>query len=245
MSSNPLINTKIIENSKEELLDDKKMTIQGTIVKLQISLLSVIISAYFTWNLCVGGYSDKIALLYGTSIIGGLILAITTALKPHLSNITTLPFSICEGILVGAISYSFNSLYDGIVPNALAVTILTMFAMLFLYKSNIIKATPTFKKVVIISTISIAIFYFIAYIGTLIGYNFTLFNGGAVGIIANIAICAIAALNFVLDFDFIEQATNADAPKIYEWYGAFTLLTTLVWLYIEVLKLLAQLSRRD
>ena len=108
-----------------------------------------------------------------------------------------------------------------------------------------IKATDKFKKVIIISTISIAVFYLIALLGTFLGFRFTLFDGGIIGIGVSFAICAVAALNFIIDFDFIEKAKENELPSDFEWYGAFTLLVTLIWLYIEVLRLLSLLSNRD
>ena len=117
--------------------------------------------------------------------------------------------------------------------------------MLFLYKAKIIQATPTFRKVIFISTIAIAIFYLAGFIGALMGHPMTIFNGSMIGIGVSLLICVIAAFNFVIDFDFIEKGEQNNLPDYFEWYGGFALLVTLVWLYLEVLRLLAQLNQRD
>ena len=117
--------------------------------------------------------------------------------------------------------------------------------MLFLYKAKILRATETFKKVIFISTAAVAIFYLAGFIGALMGHPMTIFNGGAMGIGVSLLICAIAAFNFIIDFEFFELGEKSMLPEYYEWYCGFALLVTLVWLYLEVLRLLAQLNRRD
>lgn len=236
-----MLRTNIAENV---MLDSKPMTITGAVNKTLILVAIVVACAFFTWNICAQGFFDKAILLMKASAIAGLILAIITCFKPKVSKITAPAYAVCEGLLVGTISYLYNSLFDGIVVNALAITILTLVVMLVLYQQKIISATPMFKKVIFISTAAVAIFYLVGFIGALFGHPMTIFNGGLVGIGVSLVICAIAAFNFIIDFDFIEQGELNNIPDYYEWYGAFGLLVTLVWLYLEILRLLAQLSRR-
>ncbi len=242
MTSNPMLNPKVCENV---ILDSKPMTIQGAINKTLILLSIVVICAYFTWDFCAKGFVDKANLLVITGTVAGLILAIVTAIRPNVSKITAPVYAICEGLVVGAVSYAYNSLFNGIVINAIGLTLLALLTMLFLYKTGTLRATPVFRQVVFIATIAIAIFYLAGFIGALLDHPMTIFNGGMVGIVVSVVICVIAALNFVLDFDFIEQGANRNLPDFFEWYGGFSLLVTVIWLYFEILRLLAQLNSRD
>lgn len=241
MTSNPMIHQGVVENV---ILDSKPMTASGAINKTFILLGVVILSGWYTWSLCAGGFHDKVMLLAWIGIIAGLILAIITRFKPNTSHITAPAYAICEGLAIGAISYMYDKMYDGIVLSAVGITLLAMFSMLFLYKARVIQATPTFKKVIITSTLGVAVFYLIMLVASLFGYHATIFNGSLMGIGLSFLICAIAAFNFILDFDFIEQGEKNNLPDYFEWYGGFALLVTIIWLYLEVLKLLAQLSRR-
>ena len=238
MTSNPMLRANVAENV---MLDSKPMTIQGAVNKTLILVAIVIGCAFGTWNICAQGFMDKGFLLMK---VAGLILAIITCFKPKVSKITAPAYAVCEGLLVGTISYLYNQAFDGIVVNALAITILALVVMLFMYQQRIITATPLFKKVIFISTAAIAIFYLVGFIGALLGHPMTIFNGGLIGIGVSLVICAVAAFNFIIDFDFIEQGERNNIPDYFEWYGAFGLLVTLVWLYLELLRLLAQLSRR-
>ena len=241
MSSNPMTKINVAENV---VLDGKPMTIAGTINKTAILLGVVVLVAYYAWTLCANGFSDKATLfLTGGSIIG-LILAIVTSFNPKSAPITAPVYAACEG-LVGVISYMYGSAFSGIVQNAIGITIIALLSMLFLYRTKMIQATETFRKVIFTSTVAIAIFYLAGFIGALLGHPMTIFNGGIIGIIISFAICAIAAFNFILDFNFIEQGEQKMLPSYFEWYGGFTLLVTLVWLYLEVLRLLAQFNNKN
>ena len=243
MSSNPLLNLKTLENV--ETLDSKEMTINGTVNKLFVLTGIVVLTAMYSWSLMASGYADKANMLMIGSSIAGLILALITVFKPNTSHITAPAYAICEGLLVGAVSRAYASFMDGIVVNAIGITILVLLSMLFLYKTRIIVMTERLRSVIMISTFAVFIFYLAGFIGALFGHPMTIFNGGALGIGVSLLICVIAAFNFIVDFDFIEKASEAKAPKYYEWYGAFGILVTLVWLYFEVLRLLAQLANRD
>ena len=242
MSSNPMLKQNIAENV---ILEGKPMSISGAINKTAILLGIVVLVAYYAWTLCAGGFSDKANMfLIGGSVIG-LILAIITSFNPKASPVTAPAYAVCEGFVVGVVSYAYGAMFEGIVFNALGITILALFAMLFMYKTKVLQATPTFRRTIIVATFAVMIFYLAGFIGALLGHPMTVFNGGATGIVISVVICAIAAFNFILDFDFIEQGERNNLPDYFEWYGGFALLVTLVWLYLEILRLLAQLSKRD
>ena len=242
MTSNPMFRTEIREDALEL---DKPMTAQGAIAKTFLFLVIAMISGAYTWALCLKGYADKVGLLVTVSAVVGLILAFVTTFKPRTANITGSVYALCEGVVLGGVSFMYESVYNGIVLQAIGITIIALLSMLFLYSTKIIKATETFRKVVITSTMAIMIYYLITFVMSLLGHPATIFNGGLVGIGISLIFCVIACLNFILDFDFIENGANSGAPSYYEWYGAFGLMVTIVWLYLEVLRLLAQLNRRN
>ncbi len=242
MSSNPMLNNNVVENV---ILDSKPMTIQGAINKTFILLAIVVATGAYSWNLLARGFSDKAYLLMIASAIIGLILAIVTAFKPKISPYSAPLYALCEGLLTGVVSYTYNAAFEGIVVNAIGITLLSLFSMLFLYKTGIIKATEKFRTVIFTSTCAIAIFYLAGFIGALIGHPMTVFNGSTMGIVISIVICAIASLNFILDFDFFERGQNNVLPDYFEWYCGFSLLVTVIWLYIEILRLLAQMQKRN
>lgn len=242
MTSNPMLNPRVAENV---ILDSKPMTIQGAINKTLILVGIVVLSGLYTWNLMANGFLDKATLFMMSSAIIGFVLAIVTAFNPKIAKITAPVYALCEGLLAGTVSYLYNSAFEGIVVNAISLTLLALISMLFLYKTGVIKATAKFKQVIFISTIAIAIFYFVGIIGALFGHPMTVFDGSIMGIVISVVICAIAALNFILDFDFIEQGERNNLPSYFEWYAGFGLLVTVIWLYFEILRLLAQLQRRN
>lgn len=242
MTSNPMLNSRVVENV---VLDSKPMTSQGAINKTLILVGIVILSGMYTWNLMANGFVDKANLFMISSSIIGFILAIVTSFNPRISKITAPVFAICEGLLAGASSYLYNAAFEGIVVNAIGLTLLALISMLLLYKTGAIKATPVFRQVIYTSTFAILIFYLVGFVGALLGHPMTVFNGSMMGIVISLVICVIAALNFILDFDFIEQGERNNLPDYFEWYGGFSLLVTIIWLYFEILRLLAQLQRRD
>ncbi len=242
MSSNPLIKQEVYENV---IQSDRPMSVSGTINKTLILTLVMSVCAYLTWQLCAYGYSDKALLLTGVGAISAFICALIAAFRPQNSPILAPFYALCEGLALGAISFAYASLYDGIVINALCITIITLFSMLLLYKSRVIAATERFKRVVFTATLAIGIFYLIDFVCWLKGTPLNIFNGSITGIVLNFVICIFAALNFIRDFDFIERGSNSFAPSYFEWYGGMMLLVTVVWLYLEILRLLAQLSKRD
>ena len=195
MTSNPMIRNP---QAQDVILDSAPMTISGAINKTLILTGIVIFCAYLSWEICAKGYMDRAYMLMIASAIGGFILAMIAFFKPKTSPITAPAYALCEGFLVGAVSYGYNAVYEGIVVNAIAITLLALLTMLFLYKTKVIQATDTFRKVIVTSTAAIAIFYIVGFIASLIGHPMTIFNGGMYGIIISSVICVVAALNFIL-----------------------------------------------
>jgi len=237
-SSNPALSQNALTRVYNAA-DSGQMTINGTVNKMIISLLLVMASAYFSWNFVLKGGTP--ALMYGGAI-GGFILALITIFKSEWSYITTPIYALLEGLFLGGISAYFNAMIPGIVFQAVGLTFGVSFAMLFAYRSGLIKATSKFKRGVVAATGGIAIFYLVSIIGSFFGGGINLGSMGLLGIGIQLVIVVVAALNLILDFDLVEQAAAQGAPKVMEWYGAFSIMVTLVWLYLEILKLLAILS---
>ena len=224
--------------------DGDSMTLNGTVHKTGILLLLCVITATFAWNqiqFTADGAVGAGPYVWGGAI-GGLVLALVTTFKKTWAPITAPLYAIVEGFFLGAISALYNHVYDGIVMQAVLLTFGTMFALLFTYRSGLIRATENFKLGVVAATGGI----FVVYLATIVLGLFDIripmiHESGIVGIGFSLFVVVIAALNLVLDFDFIETGVDAGAPKYMEWYGAFGLMVTLVWLYIEFLRLLAKL----
>ena len=222
---------------------ESKMTLSGTVNKTGISLILLIMSAGYTWNLAQG--NSAITGLVIPAMIIGLGLAIATIFKPTLGHITVPAYAIAQGICLGVISMIFNNMYPGIVVQAVFLTFGTLGALLLAYKSGLIEATENFKLGVAAATGGIAILYLINFIMSFFGSGVGVISSNdTMGILFSGFVVVIAALNLVLDFDFIEEGAEKGAPKYMEWYGAFGLLVTLIWLYLEILRLLAKLQSR-
>lgn len=241
MTSNPMTQGEVYNGA---VLDGEPMTVSGAVNKTILLLAVTAVVGAYTWVQAFSGYMDKVSMLVWGGIIAGLILAIIMRFKPQNAKVLSIAYAACEGLAIGGISAMYEAQLSGIVANAALVTFITLFAMLFLYKANIIRATDRFKSVIVTATTGIMIFYLANIIISFFNPNFiAIWNTGMLGIGISLAICVIAALNFILDFDFIEQGAQKMAPKYFEWFGAFALLVTIIWLYLEVLRLLAQLSR--
>lgn len=184
------------------------------------------------------------AIAYG-GLVGGLVFALATIFKPQWARVTAPLYALSEGLFVGAISKAYEGQYDGIVLNAIASTVGVLAVMLLLHVTGVIKVTDKFRMVVVCATGAIALVYLMSMVAHLFGATFPfIHDSGPIGIGISLVIVVVAALNLSLDFDFIDRATAARAPKSTEWYAAFGLLLTLVWLYLELLRLLAKLQRR-
>ena len=178
--------------------------------------------------------------------IGGLIFALITIFRKTLAPFTAPVYAVLQGLLLGGISAMLNSQFPGIVIQAVTLTFGTLFALLFAYRSGLIKVTENFRLGVVAATGGIFIAYLLSFILGLFGVNIGfMHSNGPVGIIVSLVIIVVAALNLVLDFDFIEHGAASGAPKYMEWYAAFGLMVTLIWLYLEFLRLLSKLSSRN
>ncbi len=244
MTSNPMMTERVYEGV---ISTDKPMTISGTINKTMGLLAIVVLVSAYTWNLAVTGFADKLKLIMYTGLIGTLIMAAVARRMPQHSKPLSIAFAVLEGLTLGGFSAIYNAIYPGIVVQAITGTFVSMFVMLVLFKARIIRATERFRSTVFTATLSIALFYVIALVLSLFhigGPAQLLSSDSPVGIGISVFIIIIASLNFINSFDYIETGAERMAPKYLEWYGAFSLLATLIWLYVEIISLLAKLNRR-
>ena len=226
------------------LVGHDSMTIAGTVNKTAMSLAVLLVAAMFVWGKGAQGQLPMFWVWGG--VIGGFVVAMATTFKPVWAPYTTPLYAALEGVALGGISYVFEQMYPGIVAQAVFLTFGTLGALLFAYRSGIIRATENFKLGVFAATGGIGLVYLLSFVLGFFGISVPLIHSsGTVGILFSVFAVVIAALNLVLDFDFIEQGAERGAPKYMEWYGAFGLMVTLVWLYLEILRLLAKLQSRD
>lgn len=245
-SSNPAMTGKIFEKAGTASVGSDAMTINGTINKTGLMLLLVIAAAAYTWNMVLGNDPGRVGTLAMIGAIGGFIMALITIFRPQSSAFTAPVYAILEGLFLGAISAIINAQYPGVAFQAVLLTIGTLFSMLFLYRSGRIRATPRFRRGVMMATGAVFFAYLISWVMSLLGMPVGFMNSaGPLGILINLVIIVIAALNLIMDFDFIEKGSQMGAPKYMEWYGAFGLMVTLIWLYIEFLRLLSRFSSRN
>ena len=222
------------------------MTLNGTVNKTGLLLLLCVMTAAFAWSQVStpAGIVGAGPYMWG-GLIGGLVLALVTIFKKEWAPVSAPLYAIVEGLFLGAISAMYNHLYEGIVMQAVLLTFGTLFAMLFCYRSGLIKATENFNMGVAAATGGIFLVYLASMVLGMFGIQIPMIHeSGLVGIGFSLVVVVVAALNLVLDFDFIETGVEKGAPKYMEWYGAFGLIVTLVWLYIEFLRLLSKLQSR-
>jgi uncharacterized YccA/Bax inhibitor family protein len=224
-----------------------RMTLSGTVNKTGLLLICAIATAAWTWReyLQSRNPADVMPLML-VGMFGGLIFCMVTIFKKEWSPITAPIYALLEGLVLGGLSAVFDQRYPGIAIQAVGLTFGTLFVLLLAYSSGLIKVTQKFRLGVIAATGGIFLFYMLQMLLGFFGIQFTSVNGsGIVGIGFSLVVVAVAALNLVLDFDFIEQGVQVGAPKYMEWYGAFGILVTLVWLYLEILILLSKLRSRN
>ena len=249
-TANPALNSKVFDRS-EGMVDSTVMTVQGAVLKTGFLTLLLGAAAVFTWNKTYQAQSmaEIQPWLWG-GMIGGLVLALITIFVPRISAITSPFYAIAEGLFLGAISAYFEMMYKGIAFQAVGLTFCTLFGMLLLYSTGVIRATPAFQRGLMAATMGIMLVYLMTFVLGFFGVNIPYIHSASVGgsswigIGFNLFVVAIAALNLVLDFNLIEEGARRRAPKYMEWYSAFGLLVTLVWLYIEILRLLSRLRSR-
>ena len=221
------------------------MTLNGAIGKTAILLALLVGAGAMTWNMVITGTAAATLIMMG-GFIGGFILALITIFKKEASPITAPLYAIAEGCALGGVSAIYNVQYHGIVFQAVGLTVAILAAMLIIYATRLIQPTAKFTLGVAAATGGIAIFYLVAMVLGFFNIHVPLvFGSGPVGIGFSVVVVVLAALNLVIDFGVIESGVQARAPKYMEWYGGFGLMVTLVWLYLEALRLLAKLRGRD
>jgi uncharacterized YccA/Bax inhibitor family protein len=244
-SGNPTLNEKVFQNAG--VASGEVMTERGTLNKFFFMSLMLMVSASFTWSAFYHGKEITPWIIGGA--IAGFIVAIVITFKREWSSYLSPAYALLEGLFIGGISATVNNAfaktYPGIVTQAVLLTFGVVIAMFFLYRFKIIKATQKFKAVVISATMGIAIFYFLAIALSWFGINIPfLHEGSPLGIVFSLVVVCVAALNLILDFDMVEQGVTMGAPKYMEWYCAFGLMVTIVWLYLEILRLLMKIASR-
>jgi uncharacterized YccA/Bax inhibitor family protein len=251
-TSNPALNGNTFENLPGAryggVIDEStRMTLTGTVNKTGVLLLCALATACWTWHtfLLTRDPAD-VAPLMLAGLIGGFIVAMVTVFKKEWSPVTAPIYALLEGLALGGISAFIDLRYPGIAMQAVGLTFGTLFALLLAYRSGLIPVTQKFRMGIIAATGGIAVFYLLQMLLGFFGFQFTTINGsGPIGIGFSLIVVAVAALNLVLDFDFIERGVQYGAPKYMEWYGAFGIIVTLVWLYLEILRLLSKLRSRN
>lgn len=226
---------------------DQAMTLNGTVNKTGFLLLLSVLTAAFAWNQIEFNAQGAVGAgpyVWG-GLIGGLVIALVTVFKKQWAPVTAPLYALVEGFFLGAISAMYNHLYDGIVMQAVLLTFGTLFALLFVYRTGLIKVTDNFRMGVAAATGGIMLVYLLSIGLSFFGIQIPLIHeSGLIGIGFSLFVVVIASMNLVLDFDFVETGVEQGAPKYMEWYGAFGLMVTLVWLYIEFLRLLSKLQSR-
>lgn len=256
-SSNPALNANVFNQARSYGVGET-MTIQGTVNKAIALLVLLLIPASWVWGKAfeaapmlgeyqtgatsgiasVGGY-----VMFG--LIGGIVAALVTIFKKEWAPVSAPIYAVCEGLLLGGISAMYEAQFSGIVFQAVALTSGTLFCLLMAYKSGMIKVTENFKLGIVAATGAICLIYVVNFIMGFFGASIpVIHSNGTFGIIFSLVVVTVAALNLVMDFDFIEHGAQAGVPKYMEWYAAFGLMVTLVWLYLEILRLLAKLQSR-
>lgn len=246
-SSNPALSDRIFTKAGY-VSGTEVMTLQGTLNKALLMLALVVLGSTYTWRIffeSVNPASVVPWMLVGG--IGGFITSLVVIFAPKTSPYTAPVYALLEGIFLGGISAFFASQYGaGIIMQAVGLTMAVFFLMLLAYRSGTIRATGKFKVMVFAATGAIALTYFISFVLSFFGLSLGfIHSSGTFGIIFSLIVVGVAALNIIIDLDFIDRASASGSPKYMEWYGAFGLMVTLIWLYIEILKLLAKLSRRN
>ena len=248
-SGNPALGSNtFLDIGSGRLVDgDRAMSLNGTVNKTGLLLVLVLISAMYTWSMYTGPDSARALMPFMLAGgLGGLVVALVTVFKKEWSPVTAPIYALLEGLLLGGLSATLEARFPGIVMQAVGLTFGTLAALLFAYRSGLIRATENFKLGVVAATGGIFLLYLanmvMGFFGHSIGF---IHNSGWMGIGFSAFVVVIAAMNLVLDFDFIEKGVEAGAPKYMEWYGAFGLIVTLVWLYLEILRLLSKLQSRN
>ncbi|MCR2807646.1 Bax inhibitor-1/YccA family protein [Paenibacillus soyae] len=243
-SGNPTLRDNTFERTGH-FSGGERMTIEGTVNKAFIMLAILLGGAFVSWGMYMKADANVTGFMIGGAI-AGLILALIISFKPTTSPFLVPIYAACEGLFLGALSARYESLYQGITLQAALLTMCVFIALLVAYRFRLIQATKNFRLGVFAATAGIMLMYLASFVLSFFGIGIPyLHDNSLIGIGISLVIVVIAALNLVLDFDFIESGAEHGAPKYMEWYGAFGLMVTLVWLYIEMLRLLSKLASRD
>ncbi|RUL85833.1 Bax inhibitor-1/YccA family protein [Tautonia sociabilis] len=241
-TTNPVFSDTIFGDWAREQSRANAMTVQGTASKCFLLLAILTGVAAYVWGLGQSGANVTPWIIGGA--IGGLVLALITCFAMKWAAVTAPFYAAAEGAFLGGISWYFNEMYPGIAFNAMALTLTVLLVMLSLYSSRIIPVTDKLRTGIVAATGAIFLTYLISWLVSFFGVSVPMIHGsGTIGIVFSLVVVGVAAFNLMLDFDFIERGAQAGAPKAMEWYGAFGLLVTLVWLYISILRLLSKLQR--
>ncbi len=250
-SGNPTLTQKMFDKSMHlDASMQGTMSVRGAINKFGFLLMMVIAGAAYSWHLFAEGQNGMVTTLLMVGVFGGLITGLAISFKPNWAGFLAPLYGLLEGLFIGGISAmidaAFAEKYPGLVMQAVGLTFGVAISMFLLYNFRIIKATEKFKSVIIMATMGIGIFYLLTMVLRLFGVQVSfMYDSSWLSIGISLFVVAIAALNLIMDFDMIEQGAERGAPKFMEWYGAFGLLVTLVWLYLEMLRLLSKLGSRD
>ena len=239
-SGNPVLSDTAFRGTAART-GESVMTIQGTVEKTLLALAILVVAAGYTWNQGAGNAGGMMML----GVLGGFAAAMATTFRPTWAPITTPIYAALEGFALGGISIAFETRYPGLVGQAVFLTFGTLGVLLVAYRAGVLRATDQFRRIIVAATGGIMVFYLASFVLGFFGVGMPLIHGnGPLGIVFSLVVTAVAAFNLVLDFDFIERGADRGAPKYMEWYGAFGLLVTLVWLYMEMLRLLSKLQDR-
>ena len=242
-TSNPALNDQAFRGEHAAFGD--AMTLQGTVNKTGVLLICTVATAAWAWNQ-FNHSPQSVGPLAMIGAIGGLIVALVTIFKKTWAPITAPIYGLLEGLVLGSVSALLEMRYHGIAIQAVSLTFGTLVVLLLAYRSGLIPVTDKFRLGVVAATGGIALLYLLEILLGFFGIRFATINGaGPIGIGFSVFVVIIAALNLVLDFDFIENGVRAGAPKYMEWYAAFGLMVTLIWLYFEILRLLSKLRSRN
>lgn len=240
-TSNPAFKESYFQNEADYA--GNYMTINGTISKIGILGIILIFAASFSWRFAHANPAFAAQYLLITSVFT-FVIALITTFKPTFAAVTAPIYALTEGYLLGSISAIFNMEYEGIPLMALLLTIATLFSMLVIYKTKVIPVTEKLKAGIITATAGIAITYLLSFVLSFFGIQPFFASSGPLGIGISLVLVAVAAFNLILDFDFIVQGSENRAPAHMEWYAAFSIMVTLIWLYLEILRLLAKTQSR-
>lgn len=245
-TSNPILNEETFAGGSGGVIGyGETMTVEGTVNKTAFLVVLALLAASLTWNMVMGEQLATAMTWMWIGLIGGFIVALITIFRHQLAPFTAPVYAVLEGLFLGAISAVINQQYPGVAFQAVMLTFGTLLVMLGVYRSGMIKVTDKFKAGVVAATGAIFVVYLLSFLLRFAGVSVPFIHDATpIGIVISLVIVGIAALNLVLDFDFIVQGSQASAPKYMEWYGAFGLMVTLVWLYIEFLRLLRKLNSR-